>query len=217
MKTNWTPSTSAKSTAPMHVLDVTVTVPSRHDGKKSLIQFYKRIMSGTLSKGKPQTAFRNSALWWPGRNRNGLRATPTQPPLTQQPPSRQSHTLPLLHPPRLKAAIISITAIVSLAACEQPLTSQLKLKAIVAHQHKLNVILSDLKMDCDSSVEATLKFREDSLLAELAKAKELAREGKEGAEKTKGTSGTTHKSALAHPAHHAHSQAGHHHKGAQPK
>jgi hypothetical protein len=62
-----------------------------------------------------------------------------------------------------------------------------KLDAWLIHQRKMEVILQDLQMDCDSSVEATLRYRVDSLEKALLPA--------------------------PRPAHHAHHEPKRHHKG----
>lgn len=63
-----------------------------------------------------------------------------------------------------------------------------KLNAWLTHERKMEVVLQDVQMDCDSSVEATLRYRTDSLVKALSL-------------------------PPAQPAHHAHQKPRHHHNG----
>jgi hypothetical protein len=89
----------------------------------------------------------------------------------------------------------------SLGACQQPISTGDRLRAMVSHQHKLEVILADLHQDCDSSVEATLKYRTDSLVAVLEHPV-MAPSNPKGSKK---------KSTPSRPGHHTHQKTSHHH------
>jgi hypothetical protein len=89
----------------------------------------------------------------------------------------------------------------------------MKLRALVAHEHKMDIVLQDLQAECDSSTESTLRYRADSLEAAL----EMKQPLRPKAVKTKADKGQTHKSSdLLHPSNHAHQQPRHHHQHAQP-
>jgi hypothetical protein len=93
-----------------------------------------------------------------------------------------------------------LITIISAAACRHPVSMEQKLDAWVVHQRKMEVILQDLQMECDSSNAATLRYRCDSLEAALSPAKD-ATAGKPS-------------STPAHTPHHTHHKTGHHHHGA---
>jgi hypothetical protein len=123
---------------------------------------------------------------------------------------------PAVQPVRLAPVILSILALsLVLSACEQTLSSDTKLRALVTHQHKMEVILADLHQDCDSAVEATLKYRTDSLLAALDHPLEKpgAANGKPGASKETPSRKAVpkKKSTSSHPGHHTHQKPSHHH------
>lgn len=84
-----------------------------------------------------------------------------------------------------------------------------KLDALVVHQRKMDVILQDLQMDCDSSTEATLRYRADSLEAALSPAKE----GLSPAKETRTAPAGKGSSTPAHTTHHTHHKTNHHHHG----
>jgi hypothetical protein len=90
---------------------------------------------------------------------------------------------------------IILSGLVLMAACRQPLTAEQKLNAWVIHQRKMETVLQDVQMDCDSSAAATLRYRLDSLQTALAKPV----------------------LAPARPAHHAHHQTDHHHHRTHPQ
>jgi hypothetical protein len=94
-------------------------------------------------------------------------------------------------------------------ACNQPLSSEVKLRALVEHEKKMDIILQDLQAECDSSVETTLRYRVDSL-EEALNAKPLL------APKAKKSLNRAQRTILPHPPHHAHQEARHHHQHAQP-
>lgn len=117
--------------------------------------------------------------------------------------------------------------ILSLSACDQPLSSELKLRGLVAHQHKMEVILQDVQEDCDSTRGVTLKYRTDSLitalnrqdgefLAALEHPAEPPAESHHAAE-PHAAHKHEHARLSPHTAHHAHQKPGHHHNSTQPK
>ncbi len=93
----------------------------------------------------------------------------------------------------IPSKLLPLSLVLSLGACEQPLSSDTKLRALITHQHKMEVILADLHQDCDSAVEATLKYRTDSLVAVLDHPV------------------LKKKSTPPHPGHHTHQKTSHHH------
>jgi hypothetical protein len=98
--------------------------------------------------------------------------------------------------------------LILLGACEQPLSSEMKLRALVEHEKKMDVILQDLQMECDSSMENTLRYRADSLETALNTKPLLwpkAKKSPHGAE-----------TGFPHALHHAHQQTRHHHQHSQP-
>lgn len=96
-------------------------------------------------------------------------------------------------------------------ACKRPLSSEMKLRALVEHEKKMEIILQDLQAECDSSVESTLRYRVDSLEQALNAAPEHL-----FLPKAKPLPGHSQRTVLPHPPHHAHQEAHHHHQHAQP-
>jgi len=122
-----------------------------------------------------------------------------------------------------RPAVLALSLIL-LAACEQPLSSQMKLQALVAHERKMEIILQDLQAECDSSVESTLRARVDSLEAAL---KTEARQRATPPFRPKAVQSTpppspaasTHRAKGAHlpdAANRAHQKPRHHHQHTQP-
>jgi len=97
--------------------------------------------------------------------------------------------------PSHRPLALILGALALAGACRQPLTAEQKLNAWVTHQRKMETVLEDVQMDCDSAVATTLRYRLDSLQTALVKPV----------------------SAPAHPAHHTHHQTGHHHQRTQPQ
>ncbi|HTJ12688.1 MAG TPA: hypothetical protein VL547_11710 [Dinghuibacter sp.] len=67
-----------------------------------------------------------------------------------------------------RTRLAALAIVISASACRHPVTMEQKLNAWLIHERKMEVVLQDVRMDCDSTMEATLRFRTDSLVRALS-------------------------------------------------